>query len=183
MTLVPYGSGMAGDGDERGRGAAPVAWHAERMRLLREMVDEAFTAVRAVTPPPDDLKAIDAKTRAIINLARAVVAVTAAGRQPKAPAGRSGGVEPEGDNADRPDAATLEQYKAELLGRIARRKAILAAREAEAVAGDGGGVAEGLPGAAGHGGPPDPGDEAVEDLGDAGWPGIGQDLRWSTLVT
>lgn len=179
--------GMAGNGDEgrdgtAGRAAAVhAAWVETRLAELRSMVDEQFAFVRAVKVDQDDLAAADRKTRAITSLARSVAAVEAAARRMMS-ASESDNPEDEMDDSDRPDAETAERYRAEMVRRMDRLRAIV---ETKRLAGDaenastveggdegdpGSGVASG--GAVG----------AVADLGDAGWSGVRQDLCGSPLA-
>lgn len=147
MTLVPYSLGMAGKGAEGRDGAAVhAAWVEARLQDLRDMVDGAFAAVAAWPVPADDLSALDKKTRAITNLARAVAAVESAARRVMAAAERaSDSTEDEMNDGDRPDPETVERYKAELLDRLEHNHALLEAKRLAADARDGGGVETAVP--------------------------------------
>ncbi|AQR62651.1 hypothetical protein BZG35_14085 [Brevundimonas sp. LM2] len=138
---------MAGKGDEaRGAVAVQAAWVEARLQDLRSMIDGAFSAVAAWPVPEGDLTAIDKKTRAITNLARAVAAVESAARRLMAAVGCEGdSAEDEMNDGDRPDPETVERYKAELLDRLEHNHALVEAKRLAADARDGGGVETALP--------------------------------------
>lgn len=178
---------MAGNGDERGgpgSGAAvQAAWVEGRLQALRDRVDQAFIAVAGFTVAEGDLTAADKKTRAITNLARAVAAVEAAARRIMAVANReSDNPEDEMNDGDRPDPETTERYRAELLDRLEQHTAIVEAKRVARQARDGGGVEGGDEGPAAPGGASKAGAGTVADLGDAGWPGVRQDLCGGPLA-
>ena len=138
---------MAGNGDARGGAAVQAAWVERKLQGLRDMIDGAFTVVEALETPKSDPAAIDRKIRALINLARAVAAVEAAARRIMTAAARAPeSTEDEMNDGDRPDPETVERYKAELLDRLERHRAIVEAKRVAEDARDRGGMEAALQG-------------------------------------
>ncbi len=138
---------MAGNGDERGGAAVQAVWLEGRLQHLRAMIDEVCGVVDALETPRGDLAAIDRKIRVITHLARAVAAVEAAARRIMTAAARAPeSTEDEMNDGDRPDPETVERYKAELLDRLERHRAIVEAKRVAEDARYRGGMAPALQG-------------------------------------
>ena len=182
MTLVPYSLGMAGNGDEhRGGAAVHAAWVDTCLAELRGMVNAQFEYVRNIVLPADDLGAADRKTRAITSLARSVAAVEAAARRMLAADGAED-PEDEMNDSDRPDPETRERYRAELVRRMDRLRAIVETKRVAGVARDRSRLEGGDDGGTGSGVASGGTTGAMADLGDAGWSGVRQDLCGGPLA-
>ena len=186
---------MAGNGDERrgseGRSSGPqngaaavqAAWVESRLQNLRDMMDGVFDVVAAMPATADDISATDKKIRAITNLARAVAGVEAAARRMMAEANRDGdNTEDEMNDSDIPDPETAERYRAELLDRLDNHTAIVEAKRVARAARDRARLEGGEPGDAAAGGASGTGAGAMAHLGDAGWPGVREDLCGGPLA-
>jgi hypothetical protein len=162
--------------------AVHTAWAELCLKELRDMVNDQFAVVRAMKVAAGDAVASDRKTRAITTLARSVAAVEAAAQRMLKDARRDGARKDEADPIERPDTATVARYRAELSRRMARLQNLAGeagVRERSCV---GKRLPNGDDGAVGSGNPSEATPRTVADLGDAGWAGIGQDLRRSILA-
>ncbi len=172
---------MAGNGEEAGRtGPEGADWGLDRMGWLRDLTDEAIITVQLEDLTPGDVVAADRRARAITNLARAVKAVVAL----EAIGARSGATDDTEDGMSEnraPDPERVAAKRAELVRRLTGLQAILEQKRAPRghTGGDAGPVSGGD---AGSGGPSGGAAVGLADLGDAGRPGGGQDLRGGLLA-
>ena len=153
-TLVRYGLGMAGKGDEAERAATVAQWLDGALGRLMQLTDEAIAVVAAAEPPADVAEA-EKRGRAIGVLARTAKAVAALKSRPA----RKTPDEDEMSEDDRDVSdAELAGLQAEFFARVDH---LVAAFERKSLAAgvDRGAAARGEdPGAAGL----DPGDAEAE---------------------
>lgn len=176
MTLVRYSLGMAGNGNEAGKG-----WAEETTHLLRELVNEAVFALCASPIAAGDVVAADRRARAVVNIARAVKTVEALKALARQTRTQAETPEDEMGEQREYDPEQLAALREDVFSRCVELRNIIdrkrAARDVERRGA--GGDPRGDPEADGA---PDRDTVGLADLADAGGPGGGQDLRGGLLA-